>query len=60
MPDTVPPAGGDQPDTDPDFIPADDPRFVPYPNEPAMDASGPTDRNAPPQPDQEMPDDDQG
>jgi hypothetical protein len=32
---------------DPDFIPADDPRFVPYPDEPPMDASGPTDRNAP-------------
>ncbi|MGH3381375.1 MAG: hypothetical protein ACRDS0_31545 [Pseudonocardiaceae bacterium] len=32
---------------DPDFVPADDPRFVPYPDEPSMDASGPTDRNAP-------------
>ena len=44
---------------DPAFVPRDDPAFVPYPDEPAMDASGPTDRNAPPQPDQELPDADQ-
>jgi hypothetical protein len=41
------------PDEDPDFIPEGDPRFVPYPDEPPMDASGPTDRNAVPQEDQE-------
>ena len=35
------------PERDPHFIPADDPRFVPYPAEPFTDASGPTDRNAP-------------
>jgi hypothetical protein len=41
--------------SDEDFVPADDPAFVPYPEEPQQDASGPTDRNAPPQPDQEWP-----
>lgn len=29
------------------FVPAEHPEFVPYPDEPQMDASGPTDRNAP-------------
>jgi hypothetical protein len=43
----------EQPEQDPNFVPADDPRFVPPPDEPPMDASGPTDRNAPPQKDQE-------
>jgi hypothetical protein len=49
-----------EPNNDPDFIPADDPAFVPPPDEPTEDASLPTDRNAPPQPDQELPNDDQG
>lgn len=28
------------------FVPEDHPDFIPYPDEPKMDASGPTDRNA--------------
>jgi hypothetical protein len=31
---------------DPHFVPADDPNFISPPDEPKMDASGPTDRNA--------------
>lgn len=43
------------PQNDPDFVPEDSPDFIPPPDSPVMDASGPTDRNAPPQPDQEWP-----
>lgn len=49
MPDTS------NPFDDPHFIPADSPDFIPYPDSPPMDASGPTDRNAPPSPDVEWP-----
>ena len=31
---------------DPHFVPEDHPDFIPPPDEPFMDASGPTDRNA--------------
>jgi hypothetical protein len=34
------------PFNDPHFVPADHPEFIPPPDEPFMDASGPTDRNA--------------
>lgn len=34
------------PFNDPHFVPADHPDFIPPPDEPFMDASGPTDRNA--------------
>lgn len=41
----------EDPTQDPHFVPEDSPDFIPYPDSPPMDASGPTDRNAPPQPD---------
>lgn len=36
----------EDPTQDPDFVPEDSPDFIPYPDSPPMDASGPTDRNA--------------
>jgi hypothetical protein len=36
----------DNPEDDPHFIPKGHPDFIPPPDEPFMDASGPTDRNA--------------
>jgi hypothetical protein len=41
---------------DPHFVPDDSPEFIQPPaQDSGMDASGPTDRNAPPQPDVEWP-----
>jgi hypothetical protein len=37
----------DNPFNDHHFLPEDHPDFIPPPDEPFMDASGPTDRNAP-------------
>jgi hypothetical protein len=45
-PTTPDPTGVKNPEDDEHFVPEGDPNFVPYPDEPKMDASGPTDRNA--------------